>query len=153
MYSYLIVNRHEAKPLKIVRVLHAAREVQSIFGIVAGWTVAKGSGEGAARSGREQGVSVRAGPRFGLLVMTIFWMHRADPGDGGCLQYVGVLDHAEAHEIGIRIALGSADAYGGDITADDDGGNALRSATNRWWRFGVEFEVSGDISTTAITMR
>ena len=33
VYSYLIVYRHEAKPLQIVRVLHAARDVQSIFGL------------------------------------------------------------------------------------------------------------------------
>jgi toxin ParE1/3/4 len=31
VYSYLIVYRHEAKPLQIVRVLHAARDVQSIL--------------------------------------------------------------------------------------------------------------------------
>lgn len=33
VYSYLIVYRHEAKPLQIVRVLHAARDVQSILGL------------------------------------------------------------------------------------------------------------------------
>jgi plasmid stabilization system protein ParE len=33
VYSYLIVYRHEAKPLRIVRVLHAARDVQSILGL------------------------------------------------------------------------------------------------------------------------
>ena len=32
VYSYLIVYRHEAKPLQIVRVLHAARDVQSLLG-------------------------------------------------------------------------------------------------------------------------
>lgn len=32
VYSYLIVYRHENKPLQIVRVLHAARDVQSILG-------------------------------------------------------------------------------------------------------------------------
>ena len=32
--SYLIVYRHEAKPLQIVRVLHAARDVQSILGLL-----------------------------------------------------------------------------------------------------------------------
>ena len=31
VYSYLIVYRHEAKRLQIVRVLHAARDVQSIL--------------------------------------------------------------------------------------------------------------------------
>jgi toxin ParE1/3/4 len=31
VYSYLIVYRHEATPLQIVRVLHAARDVQSIL--------------------------------------------------------------------------------------------------------------------------
>jgi len=31
VYSYLIVYRYEAKPLQIVRVLHAARNVQSIL--------------------------------------------------------------------------------------------------------------------------
>lgn len=34
VYSYLIVYRHEAKPLQIVRVLHAARDVQSLLGLV-----------------------------------------------------------------------------------------------------------------------
>ena len=29
VYSYLIVYRHETKPLQIIRVLHAARDVQS----------------------------------------------------------------------------------------------------------------------------
>lgn len=33
VYSYPIVYRHEAKPLQIVRVLHAARDVQSILGL------------------------------------------------------------------------------------------------------------------------
>ena len=33
VYSYLIVYRHEVKPLQIVRVLHAARDVQSILGL------------------------------------------------------------------------------------------------------------------------
>ncbi len=32
VYSYLIVYRHETKPLQIVRVLHAARDVQSMLG-------------------------------------------------------------------------------------------------------------------------
>lgn len=32
--SYLIVYRHEAKPLQIVRVLHTARDVQSILGML-----------------------------------------------------------------------------------------------------------------------
>jgi plasmid stabilization system protein ParE len=30
VYSYLMVYRHETKPLQIIRVLHAARDVQSI---------------------------------------------------------------------------------------------------------------------------
>ena len=33
VYSYLIVYRHETKPLRIIRVLHAARDVQSILGL------------------------------------------------------------------------------------------------------------------------
>jgi antitoxin ParD1/3/4/toxin ParE1/3/4 len=33
VYSYLIVYRHETKPLQIIRVLHAARNVQSILGV------------------------------------------------------------------------------------------------------------------------
>jgi toxin ParE1/3/4 len=33
VYSYLIVYRYEAKPLQIVPVLHAARDVQSILGL------------------------------------------------------------------------------------------------------------------------
>ena len=33
VYSYLIVYRHETKPLQIVRVLHAARDVQNILGL------------------------------------------------------------------------------------------------------------------------
>ncbi len=36
VYSYLIVYRHEAKPLQIVRVLHAARDVQSLLGLSPG---------------------------------------------------------------------------------------------------------------------
>lgn len=32
VYSYLIVYRFETKPLQIIRVLHAARDVQSILG-------------------------------------------------------------------------------------------------------------------------
>jgi plasmid stabilization system protein ParE len=31
VYSYLIVYRYEAKPIRIVRVLHAARDIQSMF--------------------------------------------------------------------------------------------------------------------------
>jgi plasmid stabilization system protein ParE len=31
--SYLIVYRHETKPLQVVRILHAARDVQSILGL------------------------------------------------------------------------------------------------------------------------
>jgi len=33
IYSYLIVYRHETKPLQIIRVLHAARDVQNILGL------------------------------------------------------------------------------------------------------------------------
>lgn len=33
VYSYLIVYRHETKPMQIIRVLHAARDVQSILGL------------------------------------------------------------------------------------------------------------------------
>src|SRR5579864_4972994 len=33
VYSYLIVYRHKTKPLQIIRVLHAARDVQSILGL------------------------------------------------------------------------------------------------------------------------
>ena len=33
VYSYLIVYRQETKPLQIIRVLHAARDVQSILGL------------------------------------------------------------------------------------------------------------------------
>ena len=36
VYSYLIVYRHETKPLQIIRVLHAPRDVQSILGLTAG---------------------------------------------------------------------------------------------------------------------
>jgi len=32
VYSYLIVYRHKTKPLQIIRVLHAARDVQSMLG-------------------------------------------------------------------------------------------------------------------------
>ncbi|MCX6613312.1 MAG: type II toxin-antitoxin system RelE/ParE family toxin [Acidobacteria bacterium] len=35
VYSYLIVYRYETKPLQIIRVLHAARDVQSILGLPA----------------------------------------------------------------------------------------------------------------------
>lgn len=35
VYSYLIVYRHEAECLQIIRVLHAARDVQSILGLTA----------------------------------------------------------------------------------------------------------------------
>ena len=34
VYSYLIVYRFETKPLQVIRVLHAARDVQSIFGLI-----------------------------------------------------------------------------------------------------------------------
>jgi plasmid stabilization system protein ParE len=33
VYSYLIVYRHGARPLQIIRVLHAARDVQTILGL------------------------------------------------------------------------------------------------------------------------
>ena len=33
VFSYLIVYRHETKPLQIIRVLHAARDVQNILGL------------------------------------------------------------------------------------------------------------------------
>lgn len=33
VYSYMIVYRHEAQPLQIVRVLHAARDVQDLLGL------------------------------------------------------------------------------------------------------------------------
>ncbi len=33
VYSYLIVYRLETKPLQVLRVLHAARDVQSILGL------------------------------------------------------------------------------------------------------------------------
>jgi antitoxin ParD1/3/4/toxin ParE1/3/4 len=33
VYSCLIVYRHETKPLQIIRVLHAARDVQSILNL------------------------------------------------------------------------------------------------------------------------
>ena len=33
VYSYLIVYRHQTKPLQIIRVLHAARDLQSILGL------------------------------------------------------------------------------------------------------------------------
>ena len=33
VYSYLIVYRHETRPLQIIRVLNAARDVQSILGL------------------------------------------------------------------------------------------------------------------------
>ena len=32
VYSYLIVYRHETKPVQIIRVLHAARDVRDILG-------------------------------------------------------------------------------------------------------------------------
>jgi plasmid stabilization system protein ParE len=31
VYSYLVIYRFETKPLQVIRVLHAAREVQSIL--------------------------------------------------------------------------------------------------------------------------
>lgn len=34
VYSYLIVYRHATKPLQVIRVLHAARDVQSLLGLV-----------------------------------------------------------------------------------------------------------------------
>lgn len=33
VYSYLIVYRHETKPLQVIRVLSAARDVQGILGL------------------------------------------------------------------------------------------------------------------------
>ena len=33
VYSYLIVYRPETRPLQVIRVLHAARDVQSILGV------------------------------------------------------------------------------------------------------------------------
>ena len=33
VYSYLVVYRHATRPLQIIRVLHAARDVQSILGL------------------------------------------------------------------------------------------------------------------------
>jgi plasmid stabilization system protein ParE len=33
VYSYLIVYRHETKPLEIIRILHAARDLQSMLGL------------------------------------------------------------------------------------------------------------------------
>jgi plasmid stabilization system protein ParE len=33
VYSYLIVYRFETQPLQVIRVLHAARDVQSILGL------------------------------------------------------------------------------------------------------------------------
>ncbi len=33
VYSYLIIYRHRTKPLQIVRVLHAGRDVKSILGL------------------------------------------------------------------------------------------------------------------------
>ena len=33
VYSYLMVYRFETKPLQVIRVLHAARDVQSILGV------------------------------------------------------------------------------------------------------------------------
>jgi plasmid stabilization system protein ParE len=33
VYSYLIIYRHETKPLQVIRILHAARDVQSMLGL------------------------------------------------------------------------------------------------------------------------
>ena len=33
VYSYLIVYRSQTKPLQVIRVLHAARDVQNILGL------------------------------------------------------------------------------------------------------------------------
>lgn len=33
VYSYLIVYRHEQKPLPVVRILHAAQDVQKLLGL------------------------------------------------------------------------------------------------------------------------
>ncbi len=35
VYSYLIIYRHETKPLQIIRVLHAGRDVKNILGLSA----------------------------------------------------------------------------------------------------------------------
>lgn len=35
VYSYLIVYRFETKPLQVIRVLHASRDVQSLLGLQA----------------------------------------------------------------------------------------------------------------------
>jgi antitoxin ParD1/3/4 len=35
VYSHLIIYRHETKPLQIIRVLHAGRDVESILGLAA----------------------------------------------------------------------------------------------------------------------
>jgi len=35
VYSYLIVYRPETKPMQVIRVLHAGRDIQSILGLVA----------------------------------------------------------------------------------------------------------------------
>jgi antitoxin ParD1/3/4/toxin ParE1/3/4 len=34
VYSYLIVYRYETKPLQVIRILHAARDIQSILGLM-----------------------------------------------------------------------------------------------------------------------
>src|SRR5262249_46392318 len=36
VYSYLIVYRYEAKPIQIVRVLHAARDIRDLLGLPQG---------------------------------------------------------------------------------------------------------------------
>ncbi len=33
VYSYMIIYRHETKPLQIIRILHASGDVQSILGL------------------------------------------------------------------------------------------------------------------------
>jgi len=33
IYSYLIIYRPETKPLQVIRVLHAARDIQSVLGL------------------------------------------------------------------------------------------------------------------------
>lgn len=33
VYSYLIVYRHDVKPIQVIRVLHAARDVQGLLGL------------------------------------------------------------------------------------------------------------------------
>jgi len=34
VYSYLVIYRAETKPLQVIRVLHAARDVQNLLGVI-----------------------------------------------------------------------------------------------------------------------